>query len=308
MKNLKVIFMGSPLFSVPVLEKLNNNVNIVAVVTSPDAPVGRKKILTKCPVKEKAITLGLPVYSPTSLRKDYQFIKDLNPDMIITCAYGQILTEEILNIPKLGCFNLHGSLLPKYRGGAPIHYALLNGDQETGITLMYMDKGMDSGDMIEQETIKISDEDNIETLTNKLSLLASKMIIEHLPSLIKQTNKRQKQDETKVTFSPIITRKDEHLNFNKTSKEVYNHIRALSPNPLPNFILDDIEYKIAECEITSAHGKPSTIVEVNKNYIVIMCKDKGIKITKLKPTGKNIMTVKDFLNGYHKELLNKEVN
>lgn len=308
MKNLKVIFMGSPLFSVPVLEELNKNVKIVAVVTSPDAPVGRKKILTKCPVKEKAIALDLPVYSPTSLRKDYQFIKDLNPDIIITCAYGQILTEEILNIPKLGCFNLHGSLLPKYRGGAPIHYALLNGDKETGITLMYMDKGMDSGDMIEQETIEITDEDNIETLTNKLSLRASKMIIKNLPSLINQTNKRQKQDETKVTFSPIITRKDEHLNFNKTAKEVYNHIRTLTPNPLPNFILDEIEYKIAECEITPAQGKPSTIVEVNKNYIVIMCKDKGIKITKLKPTGKNIMTVKDFLNGYHKELLNKEVN
>lgn len=307
MKNLKVIFMGSPLFSVPVLEALHKNVNIVAVVTSPDAPVGRKKILTMSPVKEAATNLGLPTYSPSNIKKDYQFIKDLNPDMIITCAYGQILNEEILNIPKLGCINLHGSLLPKYRGAAPIHYALINGEKETGITLMYMDKGTDTGDIISKEIIPISEDDNIETLTNKLSILASKMIIDNLPSLIYHTNKREKQNEQLATFTKIITREDEHINFNNEAIKIYNHIRALTPNPLPNFKLEDIEYKIAECEITNAQGKPSAIVEVNKNYIVIMCKDKGIKITKIKPTGKNIMTVKDFLNGYHKELLNKEV-
>lgn len=307
MKDLNVLFMGSPSFSVPVLEELNKNVNIVGVVTAPDAYVGRKKVLTMCPVKEKAIGLGLKVYSPIKLRNDFEFIKELNPDMIITCAYGQILSEEILNIPKLGCFNLHGSLLPKYRGGAPIHYALLNGDEKTGITLMYMDKGMDSGDMIAKEEIKIEDNDNIESLTNKLSIIASNMIIKYLPSLIDGTNNREKQDSSKVTFSPIITRKDEHLDFNLTAKEIYNRYRMLSPNPLPNIKIDDIEYKIAECKIVDASGKVSTVVSKDKNSFTIMAKDKGIMVTKIKPIGKNIMNVRDFFNGYHEEIIGKEV-
>lgn len=307
MKDLKVVFMGSPSFSVPVLEELNKNVNVVGVVTAPDAYVGRKKVLTMCPVKEKAVGLGLKVYSPIKLRSDFEFIKELNPDMIITCAYGQILSEEILNIPKLGCFNLHGSLLPKYRGGAPIHYALLNGDEKTGITLMYMDKGMDSGDMIAKEEIKIEDNDNIESLTNKLSIIASKMIIKYLPSLIDGTNNREKQDISKVTFSPIITREDEHLDFNVTAKEIYNRYRMLSPNPLPNIKIDDIEYKIAECKIVDASGKVSTVVNKDKNSFTIMAKDKGIMVSKIKPIGKNIMNVRDFFNGYHEEIIGKEV-
>ena len=307
MKDLNVLFMGSPSFSVSVLEELNKNVNIVGVVTAPDAYVGRKKVLTMCPVKEKAIGLGLKVYSPIKLRSDFEFIKELNPDMIITCAYGQILSEEILNIPKLGCFNLHGSLLPKYRGGAPIHYALLNGDEKTGITLMYMDKGMDSGDMIAKEEIKIEDNDNIESLTNKLSIIASKMIIKYLPSLIDGTNNREKQDSSKVTFSPIITREDEHLDFNVTAKEIYNRYRMLSPNPLPNIKIDDIEYKIAECKIVDASGKVSTVVNKDKNSFTIMAKDKGIMVSKIKPIGKNIMNVRDFFNGYHEEIIGKEV-
>ena len=307
MKDLNVLFMGSPSFSVPVLEELNKNVNIVGVVTAPDAYVGRKKVLTMCPVKEKAIGLGLKVYSPIKLRNDFEFIKELNPDMIITCAYGQILSEEILNIPKLGCFNLHGSLLPKYRGGAPIHYALLNGDKKTGITLMYMDKGMDSGDMIAKEEIKIEDNDNIESLTSKLSIIASKMIIKYLPSLIDGTNNRVKQDINKVTFSPIITREDEHLDFNLTAKEIYNRYRMLSPNPLPNIKIDNIEYKIAECKIVDASGKISTVVSKDKNSFTIMAKDKGIMVSKIKPIGKNIMNVRDFFNGYHEEIIGKEV-
>lgn len=307
MKDLRVIFMGSPLFSVPVLEALYNNTKVIGVVTAPDAYVGRKKVLTMCPVKEKAVSLNVPVYSPAKLRSDYEFIKELNPDMIITCAYGQILSEDILSIPKIGCFNLHGSLLPKYRGGAPIHYALLNGDDVTGITLMYMDKGMDSGDMIAKEEVKIEDNDNIETLTNKLSVIASKMIIKYLPSLIGGTNDREKQDDKLVTFSPIITREDEHLDFNKSAEEVYNRFRMLSPSPLPNIKIDDVEYKIAECKIVDASGKISYVVNKDKNSFTIMAQDKGIMITKIKPIGKNIMNVRDFFNGYHGEIIGKEV-
>lgn len=307
MKDLKVIFMGTPLFSVPVLDVLINNCNVVGVVTAPDAFVGRKHVLTPCPVKELALSKNIPVFSPTNIREDFDFIKNAKPDIIITCAYGQIISEEILNIPRLGSFNLHGSLLPKYRGGAPIHYALLNGDDKTGITLMYMDKGMDSGDMIYKEEVIIEDNDNYETLSNKLSVLASSMIIKYLPSLIDKTNPREKQDISLVTFSPIIKREDEHINFYDNAVNIRNKFRALSPSPLPNFYIDDIEYKVAECELVESSGLVSHICEVNKDSIVIMTSNQALKITKIKPRGKNIMLVKDFLNGYHGEILGKEV-
>ena len=172
---------------------------------------------------------------------------------------------------------------------------------------MYMDKGMDSGDMIAKEEIKIEDNDNIESLTNKLSIIASNMIIKYSPSLIDGTNNRVKQDISKVTFSPIITREDEHLDFSVTAKEIFNRYRMLSPNPLPNIKIDDIEYKIAECKIVDASGKVSTVVSKDKNSFTIMAKDKGIMVLKIKPIGKNIMNVKDFFNGYHDEIVGKEV-
>lgn len=299
--------MGTPKFAANVLQALIDNTSVVGVVTAPDAYVGRKKVLTMCPVKTLAIKNNIPVYSPIRIKDDYEFIIELKPDFIITCAYGQIIPEEILNIPKIGSFNLHGSLLPKYRGGAPIHYALINGDKKTGITLMYMDKGMDSGDMIYKEEIVIDDNDNIETLSYKLSNLASNMIVKYLPELVNKTNPRKKQQEQLVTFAPIIKREDEHLDFHVLAKDVFNKFRALSPTPLPNFYLNGIEYKIAECMIAPAEGRESTIVEVNKDNIVIMAKDKGIKITKIKPTGKNIMNVRDFLNGCHENLIGSEV-
>ena len=307
MDKLKVVFMGTPLFSVNVLNALANNYDVVLVVTSPDAYVGRKKILTPCPVKRRAIELGIPVISPVKVSVDYGDIVNAKPDVIITCAYGQIVSKDILDIPKYGCINIHASLLPKYRGGAPIHYALINGEEETGVTLMYMNEGMDTGDMLVSERIKIEDNDNIESLTNKLSIIASKMIIKYLPSLIDGTNNRVKQDISKVTFSPIITREDEHLDFNVTAREIFNRYRMLSPNPLPNIKIDDVEYKIAECKIVDASGKVSTVVSKDKNSFTIMAKDKGIMVLKIKPIGKNIMNVKDFFNGYHDEIVGKEV-
>ena len=336
MKDIKVLFMGTPVFSVPILKALIDNTNVVGVVTAPDAYVGRKKVLTMCPVKELALSSNIPVHSPSKIREDFNFIKELNPDIIITCAYGQIISEEILNMPKYGCINVHasllpnlrggapipsaildypkykcinthGSLLPRGRGGAPIQHSLIDGDAKTGITLMYMDKGMDSGDMIYKEEIIIDNKDNIETLSNKLSLLAANMIIKYLPELINKTNPREKQNIDEVTFAPIIKREDEHLDFSLSAKEVYNKFRALSPNSLPNFYINNIEYKIAECEVVDINGETNKIIEANKNGIIIKCKDKGIKITKIKPIGKNIMEVKDFLNGYHDNIIGEEV-
>lgn len=307
MKNLKVVFMGTPDFSVPILESLIKNTNVVGVVSAPDAYVGRHKVLTQSPVKKLALLNDIPVFTPNKIRIENDFIFELNPDIIITCAYGQIIPEDILNYPRLGCVNIHASLLPKYRGGAPIHYAILNNDKETGITLMYMDKGMDSGDIITQTSILIDVDDNIETLSNKLSILGRDMIIEELPNIINGTNKRIKQDEEKVTFSPIIKREDEHLNFNLDAINIYNKVRALSPSPLANFILDDVEYKIGKCEIVAADGNAGMIVSEDKKSFTIMANDKGIKVYEIKPNGKNLMKVSDFKNGYQKSLVGKIV-
>ena len=298
MDKLKVVFMGTPLFSVNVLNALADNYDVVLVVTSPDAYVGRKKILTPCPVKRRAIELGIPVSSPVKVCADYEEILNAKPDVIITCAYGQIVSKEILDIPKYGCINIHASLLPKYRGGAPIHYALINGEEETGVTLMYMDEGMDTGDMLVSERIKIEEDDNIETLSNKLSVLGSKMIIKYLQDIIKGNIKRIKQDSSKASFARIIKRSDEHLDFNVSNRDVYNKFRALSPSPLPNFIMDDTEIKIAECELSDEEGDASKIINEGKDYFIIGCMSGSIKVTKIKPSGKNIMSVKDFKNGY----------
>lgn len=298
MDKLKVVFMGTPLFSVNVLNALSDNYDVVLVVTSPDAYVGRKKILTPCPVKRRAMELGIPVVSPVKVSKDYEDIVNINPDVIITCAYGQIVSKDILDIPKYGCINIHASLLPKYRGGAPIHYALINGEEETGVTLMYMDEGMDTGDMLVSESIRIDDNDNIETLSDKLSVLGSKMIVKYLEDIINGKIKRVKQDNGKATFARIIKRSDEHLDFNLSNRDAFNRFRALSPNPLPNFIMDDAEFKVAECQICDEEGNASEVISEGKDYFVIGCSKGSIKVTKIKPSGKNIMNVKDFKNGY----------
>lgn len=298
MDKLKVVFMGTPLFSVNVLNALADNYDVVLVVTAPDAYVGRKKVLTPCDVKRKALELGIPVISPVKVCADYEDIVNAKPDVIITCAYGQIVSKEILDIPKYGCINIHASLLPKYRGGAPIHYALINGEEETGVTLMYMDEGMDTGDMLVRNSVKIEEDDNIETLSNKLSVLGSKMIIKYLEDIIKGNIKRIKQDSSKASFARIIKRSDEHLDFFASNKDVYNKFRALSPNPLPNFIMDDTEIKIAECELSDEEGDASKIINEGKDYFIIGCMSGSIKVTKIKPSGKNIMSVKDFKNGY----------
>lgn len=306
MDKLKVVFMGTPLFSVNVLNALADNYDVVLVVTAPDAYVGRKKVLTPCDVKRRALELGIPVSSPVKVCADYEDILNAKPDVIITCAYGQIVSKEILDIPKYGCINIHASLLPKYRGGAPIHYALINGEEETGVTLMYMDEGMDTGDMLVRNSVKIEEDDNIETLSNKLSVLGSKMIIKYLEDIIKGNIKRIKQDSSKASFARIIKRSDEHLDFFASNKDVYNKFRALSPSPLPNFIMDDTEIKIAECELSDEEGDASKIINEGKDYFIIGCMSGSIKVTKIKPSGKNIMSVKDFKNGYG-SLLGKEL-
>lgn len=302
MKNPKIIFMGTPEFASPVLEMLIQNYSVELVVTQPDKKVGRKQLITPTPVKEVAIKNGIPVFQPTKITEDYQPILKIQPDLIITCAYGQIIPKKILDCPTIGCFNVHASLLPKYRGGAPIHKAILDGETETGITIMYMDIGMDTGDIVEQASIEIKEADNVGTLHDKLSKLGAELLKETLPSLLNKTNKRKKQEEKKVTYAYNIKREEERLDFSKKGKELMNQIRGLNPWPTANFLLNKEECKALEAYfIEKKIEEVGKIVELKKDAIGISCQDGILFITKIKPFGKKIMTAKDYLNGTNQD-------
>ena len=307
MQDKKVVFMGTPQFSVPVLEKLIEYTNVIAVVTQPDKEVGRKKVLTKSPVKLLAEQHNILVLQPRRLRKEYQAIIDLQPDIIITCAYGQILPLELLDSPPYKTINVHASLLPKLRGGAPIHHAILAGENETGITIMKTDVGMDSGPIIAKKSLSITDKDTYDTLSAKLSKLGSELLIEVLPSIFAETCQYLPQKAEEVTFGYVIKREDEHLNFHTKAKDIYNHIRGLSSIPGAYAILDGKEWKIYASSIVPLDKEqkiePGTIVKVSKEGIGVATSDDLIYLTDIKVEGKRRMAVKDYLNGVKKEEL-----
>ena len=231
MKNIKVVFMGTPDFAVPILEGLIENYDVVGVVSQPDKKVGRHQQLVNTPIKEVALKNNIICFQPVKIREDYNNILELNPDIIVTCAYGQIIPKEILDFPRLGCINVHASLLPKLRGGAPIHKSIIDGYDKTGITIMYMDEKMDSGDIISQSETIITDTDNLESVHDRLSLMGSELLLNTLPSIIEGSNNRIKQNEEEVTYAWNIKREEEHVDFSKTRREVFNLIRGLSPVP-----------------------------------------------------------------------------
>ncbi len=304
MKDKRIVFMGTPEFSIPVLEKLIENCTVIAVVTQPDSFVGRKKILTESPVKQLAIKNNIKVFQPEKIKEDYQNIIDMNPDMIVTCAYGQIIPEVLLEAPKYKTINVHASILPKLRGGAPISRAIMEGYEETGITIMRTDKGMDSGDIITSKSIIIEENDNLETLSNKLKKLGAELLIETLPTVFNETCKYIKQDEEEVTFAPIIKKEDEKLDFNKLTKEIYNQVRGLYPEPATYAILDDERIKIYSVEIGQNKDKiPGKIIEIYKNGIGVSTKDGEIIIKKLQIPGKSIINACDYLNRINKNNL-----
>ena len=307
LKEIKVVFMGTPEFSVNVLKSLIENTCVLGVVTQPDKMVGRKKELVFPRIKEVAIENNILVFQPRNIKEEYQSIIDLNPDIIITCAYGQIIPQELLDYPKYGCINVHASLLPKLRGGAPIHHAIIDGYKETGITIMYMDAQMDSGDIISQEKVEICDYDTYQTLHDKLSLLGSSLLIKTLPSIINQTNQRIKQDIKEVTYGYNITRDEELIDFTKTMNEVYNKIRGLNPNPGSYFLLNNKTVKVYEAfkvsDNTYQDNQLGEIVRVDKTGIYIKVVDGLIRITEIMMEGKKRMPVGSFLNGNKENLV-----
>lgn len=295
---MRIVFMGTPEFSVNVLEGLLEKYEVVLVVTQPDKLVGRKQTLEYSPVKKAALQHGLSVFQPIKIKDDYQAVLDAKPDIIITAAFGQFIPNVILNHPKYGCVNVHGSILPKYRGGSPIQTSIINGEKETGITIMYMASKMDAGDIIAQRSIPILPEDDNGTMFDKLSVLGRDLLLETLPSIFEGTNVRIPQDEEKVTYAYNITHNDQFINWNKTSDEIVNFIRGLAPNPTALTSINGTIIKVFKAKKVSdeVSGVPGEVIKLNKELLV--CTSNGvISILELQQAGKNKMDAKSFLNG-----------
>ncbi len=305
---MKIVFMGTPQFGATILKELIKEHEVVLVVTQPDKEVGRKRIIEFSPVKKVALENNIEVFQPYSIRKEYEYILNFDFDLIVSAAYGQIVGMKLLNYPKYKAINVHGSLLPRGRGGAPIQRAIMDGDKETGITIMYMAKGMDSGDILAQEKLEILDSDNNETLFEKMANLGASMINRVIDDLVNDRITPIKQNEEEVTYTYALTKEDERLNFNRTNFLVNAQIRALSPNIGATFYIDSKAYKVYEAFIdnTIYSGEVGEIVEVNKKSFKVLCKDfKAIEFKTIKPEGKNLMNVSDFLNGQGRNILIK---
>lgn len=302
-EDIKIIFMGTPSFAVPILEELINKYNVIMVVSQPDKERDRKGNIVFSPCKKLALDNSIEVYQPINIKEEYQYILDKKPDIIITAAYGQIIPKEILDYPKYGCINVHGSLLPRLRGGAPIHHAIINGDKEIGVTIMYMDKKMDSGDIISQRSITLDDNDVLDDVYQRISLLGRDLLIETLPSILNNTNNRIKQNEDEVTFGLNITKEEEKIDFNDSVINVHNKIRGLSSIPGAYAILNNKRIKVYLSEKTNSISKekPGTITNMNKEGITVSTKDYDIILKNIKLEGKKRCDVKDFINGIKKE-------
>lgn len=308
----RIVFLGTPSFAAKILEDLmQNNFNVVGVVTQPDRLVGRKKELEFSEVKKVALKYQLPVIQPVKIKKDYQAIIDLKPDLLISAAFGQIVGVELLEYPKYKAINVHASLLPKYRGGAPIQRAIENGDKETGITIMYMEKGMDTGDILYQKVLPIEESDTSTILFDKLSILGSSMLCEFLPKFFKGDFKAIKQKEDEVTFAYNLTKEEERIDFSLDAYKTYNKIRSLLDNPgayfyFKGFESDEFRMKIIEAEPTEyIHEELNgSILKVNKNDFLVACANNtALIIKKIKPNGKGIMAARDFINGSLKKYM-----
>ena len=298
-KELRLIFMGTPEISAYVLQAMiSDGYKFVGVIAQPDRPVGRKGQLEKVPTKVVAEQYNIPVYQPEKIRKEYEFVKELNPDLIITLAYGQIVPQGLLDIPPLGCLNLHGSLLPKYRGAAPIQYALIHDDKVTGMTLMEMTKEMDAGRMYAKKEVIIADDDNCTSLFKKMGEAAKGLILETLPLYAKGELKGEEQDINLVTFCPTIKPEQEKLDLNMTAKEILGWIRGLSDHPGAYFYLEGKKLKVYKAKLLNdIDGPVGQIIQADKFGLVVQLKGGQLALLEVQKEGKNRMDYKSFING-----------
>ena len=309
---MKIIFMGTPDFAKESLEAIYNAKHeIIAVITNPDKPKGRGMKLLPSPVKEFAQEKGIKIYQPEKIKNNKEFIeeiKKLNPDIICVVAYGKILPEEILQIPKLGCINVHASLLPKYRGSAPIQWAILNGDKETGITTMYMDKGMDTGDMILKEKVQIGENETTGELWNRLAKIGGKLLVKTLEQIENKTAPRQKQ-EGKYTIAPMITKEMAKIDWqNQTAKQIKNLVRGLNPIMGAYTFLNGKKIKFWKVDIADQKEisigsnidlikNGTVLISDKKDGIFIKTKEGILKVLEIQGENAKKMSIQDYLRG-----------
>ena len=306
---LKLVFMGTPEISAKVFEAMIlDGYQFIGLIAQPDRPVGRKGQLEKVPTKVVAEKYNIPVFQPIKIRKEYDFVKELNPDIIITLAYGQIVPQGLLDIPRYGCLNLHGSLLPKHRGAAPIQYALINNEKVTGMTLMKMVAAMDAGAMYAKKEVIIDEDDNSTSLFNKMADAAKELILEYLPLYIDGKLPEIEQDENKVTFCPTIKPEQERLDLNLDVRAINGWIRGLSDHPGAYFLLEDKKLKVFKAKIVNENeGNVGEIVRADKGGLVVQLKGGQLALLELQKEGKNRMDYKSFLNG-NQGLLGKKLD
>jgi methionyl-tRNA formyltransferase len=302
---IRVLFMGTPDFAVSSLEALlqDNQIEVIGVVTQPDRPKGRKLVLTPPPVKVKALEHGLPVYQPEVLREasSVETLVALAPELIVTAAYGQILPRAILDLPPLGCINVHASLLPEYRGGAPIHRAIIDGKTETGVTIMYMEAGLDTGDMISKVIVPITDTDNTGTLHDKLAVAGAELLSETLTPLINANVIAIPQDHANSTNAPNISRADERIVWEKSSWQIYNQIRGLNPWPVAFTTWDGANFKVWTARKPEgglgSEAIPGTVVALDSQGVHVRTGDGVLVLTEVQPAGKKRMDAAEFVRG-----------
>lgn len=305
---MKIVFMGTPQFAVlPLQELIRNGYEVVAVVTQPDRPVGRKRVLTPSPVKEAALELGIPVFQPEKIRRPEAVaeLQQYAPDLIITAAYGQLLPKSVLDLPRLGCINIHASLLPHYRGGAPVHYAIMNGETVSGVTIMYMAEGLDTGDMISKIEVPIEEADHTGSLLDKLTVAGASLLIKTLPALAAGELTAEPQNDDEATYAPTIKREDERIDWSRSAVDIHNLVRALTPEPGAFTLWDGEVLKIRGTTLSLPESLP--LYEENlEPGTVLQCAEEGIAVStgkgiivlkRLQPAGKKAMEVEQFARG-----------
>lgn len=308
---MKIVFMGTPEFSVSILEEVHKKYGVSLVVTQPDKVIGRKKVLSFSPVKEKAVELGIEVFQPRRLKQNFNKVLEMNPDLIITAAYGQMIPNEILDFPRLGCINVHGSLLPKLRGGAPIQRAIERRHEKTGITIMYMAEKMDSGDIISQREIVIEPSETTGTLFKKMSECGTELLLDTLPSILDGTNKRIPQNIEEVTYGFNLKREEELIDWTMTVEDIEAKLRAFTPGPYLYTTIDGKNLKVLDVEIMYCEDFEEkhkdhacgTILKLFKDSIGVKAKNGVIKIKEVQLAGKQKQNVKMFLNGSGRNLI-----
>lgn len=301
---MKIVFMGTPDFSVPALDELikSDKHEVVCVVTQTDKEKGRGRKVTFSAVKQKAIESNIEVFQPLKIKdsESVEYLKTFNADVFVVVAYGQVLSKELLEMPKIACLNIHGSILPKYRGPAPIHHAIIDGEKETGATIMLMDEGLDTGDILDIAKFPIGEDDTLGYVYDKMRFLGASLLIDVLDKFERNEITTEKQDESLATYAPLILKDTGHINFNKDAKEVHNLVRGLNPMPSAFFNFNNEKFKVHKAYVVDNNdiAKNGEVLEFTKKGLIIKCSNNAICITEIQRQGKKAMDISAFYNGY----------